>query len=543
MALKILRRPSASEAERADAMRELMLIASVSHPSVVQFKDYGWHQGRLWFVMPWYQGRPLDAVLGHGQQAVPMSRAEAKPIFVRIAQGLAAMHAVGIHHHDIKPENIFLADIAGFPGGLPVLLDLGIASRRGENPKGLTVEYASPETAAAMLGISGEPVGAASDVFSLALVLRNALDPELAAPSSSELLPTLHRRATEPVALSKQRDLRDLEPYFRRWLSLDPTERPSASQFADELAVLTAPQERREARLRILTRFGPVLALALALIALLVSQVQRQKTALNQQGQALEQERDEAEKLRELSASQLAAIEEQARTLGNERAQLEQALAVGHKLDKQLAAATKRNQQLDRKADKLSEERDALRAEADKLSAQRDALNRERDQLRAQLTSEREAAAREQRKLAGERDALASSARELTRERDALRSDARTLTAERDALARETRSLGAERDELVRETRRLTSERDGLGQERQRLLSEREALEMRNKAQLAEREALARDKAALEAQNERLSRQVETLRARLERERGGRGPARGAQTRADGSAAPDEPAP
>ena len=43
------------------ALRELTLIASVSHPSVVQFKDYGWHEGRLYFAMPWYRGRTLTA--------------------------------------------------------------------------------------------------------------------------------------------------------------------------------------------------------------------------------------------------------------------------------------------------------------------------------------------------------------------------------------------------------------------------------------------------------------------------------------------------
>ena len=37
-----------------------------------------------------------------------------------LTQALAAMHEASVHHHDIKPENIFLAEIAGFPGGLPV---------------------------------------------------------------------------------------------------------------------------------------------------------------------------------------------------------------------------------------------------------------------------------------------------------------------------------------------------------------------------------------------------------------------------------------
>jgi serine/threonine protein kinase len=126
VALKLLHKPAANDADKEAALRELTLIASVSHPSVVQFKDYGWFEGRLWFAMPWMKGQTLDRRFDRGDGHAELTRKEARPLFERIALGLAAMHEVGIHHHDIKPENIFLADIAGFEGGLPVLLDLGI---------------------------------------------------------------------------------------------------------------------------------------------------------------------------------------------------------------------------------------------------------------------------------------------------------------------------------------------------------------------------------------------------------------------------------
>src|SRR5690606_35972253 len=60
VALKLLHQASPSDEERERALRELRLIASVFHPSVVQFKDHGWHEGRLWFVMPWYEGETLE---------------------------------------------------------------------------------------------------------------------------------------------------------------------------------------------------------------------------------------------------------------------------------------------------------------------------------------------------------------------------------------------------------------------------------------------------------------------------------------------------
>jgi hypothetical protein len=419
--------------------------------------------------MPWYEGRPLDKLLGAGDRVVALSRAEARPIFVRIAQGLSAMHAVGIHHHDIKPENIFLAEIAGFPDGLPILLDLGISTKRGENPKGLTVAYASPESAAAMLGNFQGPIGGATDVYSLALALRNALDPTLVEGDTSDDLPRLHRRATTAVALSSKRELRYLAPYFERWLSLDPDKRPTAGQFADELAVLTLPEEKRAARVRLLKRAGPLVLLAGLLIATLVSQLETQKSALDAQQHELQDERGTAEQLRNQSAAQLAEIEAQGKSLGSKSQQLEQAIAVGRRLHGQLTTAAKHNDQLDRQNVKLTAERDSL------------------SQANARLTGERDALAADKSMLTGERDGLAQEKRILSGERDALLQDKRALTAERDTLAQEKSALGAARDALLEERRALTAERDQLSQDRRVLSDENERLkrqleELRNAA-------------------------------------------------------------
>src|SRR5690606_2592604 len=99
------------------------------HPSIVQFKDHGWHESRLWFVMPWYEGESLQARIDRQ----PLSRTEARQIFEPLARALAAMHASGLRHQDVKPENIFLANIKRHGEGvsdiLPVLLDLGVAAK------------------------------------------------------------------------------------------------------------------------------------------------------------------------------------------------------------------------------------------------------------------------------------------------------------------------------------------------------------------------------------------------------------------------------
>lgn len=473
VALKLLHYPSPSGPEREAALRELMLIATVSHPSVVQFKDYGWHENRLWFAMPWYQGQTLDRLVGNDEHAVAMTRADARPLFERIAQGLAAMHAVGIHHHDIKPENIFVAEIAGFRGGLPILLDLGIATRRGENPKGLTVEYASPETAAAMLGVTDKPIGAAADVYSLALVLRNLLDPSTATPvRTNEVMPLLHQRSTIPVDLSKRRDLQYLEPHFRRWLSLDPDDRPSASELADQLAVLTEPEERRDARIRLLKRIVPIVVIAALMITALVFQVRRQKTALQIQNEQLQEERQLGESLRKQSESQLGEIEKQAKTLGNERQQLQQTLGIARDLNQQLSAASKREDQLQRRATKLTTERDTLLGDKATLTVERDALTAERNRLREDnskisrakddLQKERDSLIVQREKDAAQRAALDKSIASLTKERDKLLKQAEAQDAKYEKAARDRDDALARVGELEEQVAKLKADKKKL---------------------------------------------------------------------------------
>ncbi|MFI5307365.1 MAG: protein kinase [Polyangiales bacterium] len=458
VALKLLHAPAADERAQEAALHELAVIASVSHPSVVQFKDYGWHQGRLWFAMPWYKGETL-AQRYAGQSAVaPLTRAVARPIFERIAQGLAAMHEVGIYHHDVKPDNVFVADIAGFPGGLPVLLDLGIAGTRGETPRGMTVEYAAPEVAAAALGNAEHLVGAAADVFSLALVLRNLLEPETAPATEGELLAMLHKRATVAVPELRRRELRYLRPSFARWLSLDPEKRPSASELASELAVLTQPEETREVRMRMLRRIVPVVIAATILVALLAAQVGKQKTQLKAERQRLSQQMKQSEELRKQSTDQLQELEQKSEQIGSQSRQLQRAIAIARQIDGQLTRAEERVDAANKKARKAEEERDAILLERDGLAKERDDLKLTRDRMSA----ERDGLSRERDALTAERDGLSAKRDELSRQRDAIEQDRNTLLAQRNDTIRQRDRLQSDlaaAQKLLESTR---TERDEL---------------------------------------------------------------------------------
>ena len=262
VSLKISRDPATDDQAVSAAKRELELIASVFHPSVVQLKDHGWHNGHLWFVMPLYRGETLATRLSRGD----LSRRESREIFEALAEALATLHAAGVRHQDIKPDNIFLAQLdPESERRLPVLIDLGLAVKDAELVLAGTPTYLAPEVAARFAGVPDPaPIGPKADVFALALTLRQALDgasPE--AVTSVEAF--VSRRARVAPGAPTRRDLRDLKAHFERWLNISPDVRPTAEEFRRELRILTRKEERRSRRLVLARWLTPT---ALAVVAL-----------------------------------------------------------------------------------------------------------------------------------------------------------------------------------------------------------------------------------------------------------------------------------
>ena len=380
VALKLLHKAATSEDARKSALRELRLIASVFHPSVVHFKDHGWYRDRLWFVMPWYEGETLEERITRK----PLTRKQAYEIFRPLAQALATMHAAGIRHQDIKPENIFLARIAGggseHGGMLPVLIDLGVAAKEAEMIVAGTPLYFPPEIAAQYSGWEQRPgITSKADVFSLALSLRNALEPD-----SQEQVPGtaieafIAHRADCPPQGPKGREFRFLDGAFSRWLSKSPDERPSADEFCDELQLLTLP-ERVKARRRSVLRWAAPLGLG-ALIALSSITYEYLK------------KREEAQ------AAQLRAKVTETK-LGREsarRMRLEESYQVSELTRQQLGdRLTQRDEEVDRLEGQLARSRrdqgemvgrlHALAAEIEEVQRKRDALQHRMDSAEAKL--------------------------------------------------------------------------------------------------------------------------------------------------------------
>src|SRR5688572_22887850 len=207
VSLKISRDPATDDQAVSAAKRELQLIASVFHPSVVQLKDHGWHDNRLWFVMPLYRGETLATRLSRGD----LSRRESREIFEALAEALATLHAAGVRHQDIKPDNIFLAQLdPESERRLPVLIDLGLAVKDAELVLAGTPTYLAPEVAARFAGVPDPaPIGPKADVFALALTLRQTLDAS-PADSVTSVDEFVSRRARVAPRAPSRRDLKDL---------------------------------------------------------------------------------------------------------------------------------------------------------------------------------------------------------------------------------------------------------------------------------------------------------------------------------------------
>jgi eukaryotic-like serine/threonine-protein kinase len=264
------------------AEHELRALAAIAHPNVVQLNEHGVEahasEPYLWYTMPLYKGSDLAASLRNQGN---LSLRQAHAVFTRIAGGVCEMHALGLRHQDIKPDNIYLASMAGVAEHHPVLLDLGGAALENTSrPLVATFPFAAPEQTEALIGgLLGDehaPLSERVDVYALAATLLFALigaqfaghdiaQNESGAEASPAALLELRAglaevhavRASSPLPAGALPHITGpararLSAAFARWLSLDPTARPTARGFVEELSVLLEWDEevarRRAAR-------------------------------------------------------------------------------------------------------------------------------------------------------------------------------------------------------------------------------------------------------------------------------------------------------
>jgi serine/threonine-protein kinase len=231
VAIKILRPEYGRDGAFVARFRqEANSAAALSHPNVVQVYDYGTDEAGPFIVMEYVDGQDLGQIL-RDRGFVPS--AAAARIAMQIADGLAAAHALGIVHRDVKPSNV-LVSVAG----QVKVADFGIARALSEAQLTLpgqtlgSVRYLSPEQA------RGENVTAATDIYALGLVLSEMLTGRPVWGGDTAGAVAMARLTEDPPAPSSVRvDVNPaLDGIVRKALARDPAQRfGSAGAFSDAL--------------------------------------------------------------------------------------------------------------------------------------------------------------------------------------------------------------------------------------------------------------------------------------------------------------------
>lgn len=226
--------PGAEDADLPRAEREARLAAKLNHPHVIAVYDLveedgaadGSTAGEHWLIMEYIEGIALSGLV---RRDGPLTPDEAASLLSQTADALAAAHAAGIVHRDVKPSNILVT-----PDGQAKLGDFGIARAEADatlTQTGLVTgspAYLAPEVA------SGGLATPASDVWALGATLFHALEGSPPYETGDNLMGALYRIVHEEPP--RPRNAQWLTPVLEATMTRDPLARWDMARVRDFLA-------------------------------------------------------------------------------------------------------------------------------------------------------------------------------------------------------------------------------------------------------------------------------------------------------------------
>jgi len=237
--------------------REAVVGAHVRHPNIAHATDFGkLDDGAYFLVLDYIDGQNLGDVIRDG----PMPTDRVVRIAKQLAGALAAAHALGIVHRDMKPRNIMLAT-----NTMPKLIDFGFAkvavdklpltatreSRPASRLTGVgvilgTIKYLAPESAHGM-----DAVDERADLYALGVIMYEMLAGKHPFESTDPVQLFNHHRLTPPPAFSVRAPGVNVPPeldvIIRKLLEKDPYDRyQTARELEEALEALPFGHESEE---------------------------------------------------------------------------------------------------------------------------------------------------------------------------------------------------------------------------------------------------------------------------------------------------------
>ncbi|WP_327009875.1 serine/threonine-protein kinase [Dactylosporangium sp. NBC_01737] len=222
VAVKLLRGDLATDPDTVNRfLRERTVLVRLQHPNLVRVYDLVAEGDDLGIVMELVDGENLRARAGR----VRLDLADAATVIAQVADALAEVHAAGLVHRDVKPENVLVTERDG--GIVALLSDFGIA--RAVDGAAHTDLIATPTYVAPEL-ITGDPPGPPVDVYALGVTAYELLAgrPPFSGPGLDALLQAhVHTPPTRPPGLAD--DVWDL---VEACLRKEPAARPKIADVA-----------------------------------------------------------------------------------------------------------------------------------------------------------------------------------------------------------------------------------------------------------------------------------------------------------------------